>query len=143
VNDADSKSGMTPLEEAVISENRATIVVLLQSGANVDQFDKLGYNPVYHSIRRKNLDILQVLVDHGSRVRDLRFDGEQITPLMVAALVGSEPIANRLLALGLNPAARSRTDKTAADYARLGGYIELAKHLEVAVISTPATNVSR
>jgi hypothetical protein len=130
VDDPDPRTGMTPLEFAVISGNRSIATTLLTHGAKPNTFDKLGMNPLGHAVRHGNWSIVQLLIDHGARVKGVSFLKARITPLMVAAMEGERSTTEHLLALGADRAARDATGLTAADHARKDGHPELAALLE-------------
>ncbi|HVS72865.1 MAG TPA: ankyrin repeat domain-containing protein [Phycisphaerae bacterium] len=83
VNDSDSRSGMTPLEFAVITGDEATVKSLLAHGADVNVYDKLGMNAIAHAIRKDNWTIVQLLLNHNAHLKDVRLLGKGVTPLMV------------------------------------------------------------
>jgi ankyrin repeat protein len=56
-----------------------------------------------------------------------------VTPLMVAAAFGNEPMVELLLLQGADPARRDANGRTAAAYARAAGHPHLAARLDTVV----------
>jgi uncharacterized protein len=133
---------MTPLEFAVISGDKATVDSLLAHGASVDAHDKLGMNAMYHAIRKGKWSVVQSLLDHNAKIKDVRFDRDRITPLMIAAHEGSRPVTEHLLALGVDPNARDAGGQTAAEYARANHHDALAALLQ-RHMTAPATRQTK
>ena len=130
VNDADPSTGMTALEWSVITGDQAVVKAILAHGAKVDAYDKLGGNAMYHAIRKDNWPMVQLLLDYGAHINGQRFLSDRATPLIVAAIGGSQSMCQHLLTLGANLNERDSEGMTAADHARDEGYKELALFLE-------------
>ena len=56
-----------------------------------------------------------------------------LTPLMIAAAGGHEAVVELLLRCGADPARRDARGRSAAFYARVAGYPDLAKRLDIVV----------
>jgi ankyrin repeat protein len=130
---------MTPLEFAVITGDEATVKSLLAHGADVNVYDKLGMNAIAHAIRKDNWTIVQLLLNHNAHLKDVRLLGKGVTPLMVAANEGSQPMVEHLLALGVDPHVHDTEGMTAADFARGNGHRQLAAFLEKRMAAAPTT----
>jgi uncharacterized protein len=74
------------------------------------------------------VETVELLLEHGAPVNAVQAGG--FTPLFSAASAGRRDLAELLLARGANPFHRSDADKTAADFARDRGHLELAAWLE-------------
>lgn len=74
------------LGEAVKSGDRASVSELIAGGADVNQQDKQGWTPLNWAAGKGNLEMIQLLLQHGARPsevgRDLR------TPAMIALAAG-------------------------------------------------------
>ncbi len=130
VNDPEPQIGMTALEFAIIGQHPVIVKTLLQHGANATAYDKMRMSPLAHAIRTGNWSMVQLLLDHGAQIKDVRFMKERVTPLMIAAIGGDGSMAENLLAVGADRTARDTDGMTAADHARSNGYKELAVLLE-------------
>ena len=139
VNDCDDSAGITVLEFGVIGGHIDVVKTLLDHGANVDTFDKLGYNPLYYAIGFNYWPIAQLLIDHGAKIKGVRFGPHKDPPLCIAACAGLKPIVLHLLALGADPNVRDDEGYTAADLARQGGYNDVATLLEEHMTTMPTT----
>lgn len=67
--DAQEKTGLTPLQEAMMSvgrENNETMSVLLNYGADIGKRDKRG-NTVFHYTSGKNMAVAQLLIEHSKK----------------------------------------------------------------------------
>lgn len=98
---------------------------LLQRGALVNQ---AGWAPLHYAASGPNPRIVELLLARGAEVEAVSPNGS--TPLMMAARYGSEESVRLLLARGADPARRNERDLSAADFARLGGRVQLADALQ-------------
>ncbi|MCE9596776.1 MAG: ankyrin repeat domain-containing protein [Spirochaetia bacterium] len=118
---------------------------LLDLGANVNLTKNGDYPPIYWAIRSMEPDAADAMRKVVLRMLRMGIDGKAMnpstkqTPLMLAAGEGDEEIVNLLIKAGANKSQRtapgwcvsdSSTQCTAADFARLGGFVELALKLE-------------
>jgi ankyrin repeat protein len=141
VNDSDPSTGQTALEFGVISRHEDIVKALLTHGASVDHYDKFKFSCMYFAILNDDWPIVQLLLDNGAQIKDARYKYGS-TPLMVAAMAGSQSIAEHLLALGADPNTRDDEGHTAADLARADGYKELVELLEKHMTTQPTTSKS-
>ncbi|EMO52691.1 ankyrin repeat protein [Leptospira noguchii] len=67
-NLADQITGFTPLIHSILEDDFSLdmIFVLIQSGAEPDQKDKGGMNPLHHCINEGKLEYLQFLLEKGA-----------------------------------------------------------------------------
>lgn len=131
-NNRDASTGMTPLEFAVISGSKSTVLALIKYGADVNASDGLRMCASAHAVRRNDRDMLKLLIKHGADVRASKVLTQRLTLLMVAASTGSNEVAQELLVVGVPVDALDNDGKKAVDHARENGHDGLAVILEQA-----------
>lgn len=94
--DALSDKGTTALQLAIIRERTSSIKVLLNWGANIDV--QFGF-PLRYAVIKGNVSCVRMLVEHGALTSIKRPEDGQ-TPLHLAALRNSEPLARLLCKFG-------------------------------------------
>lgn len=94
--DALSDKGTTALQLAIIRERTSSIKVLLNWGANIDV--QYGF-PLRYAVIKGNVNCVRLLVEHGALTSIKRPEDGQ-TPLHLAALRNSEPLARLLCKFG-------------------------------------------
>lgn len=94
--DALSDKGTTALQLAIIRERTSSIKVLLNWGANIDV--QFGF-PLRYAVIKGNVNCVRMLVEHGALTSIKRPEDGQ-TPLHLAALRNSEPLARLLCKFG-------------------------------------------
>lgn len=94
--DALSDKGTTALQLAIIRERTSSIKVLLNWGANIDV--QFGF-PLRYAVIKGNVNCVRMLVEHGALTSIKRPEDGQ-TPLHLAALRSSEPLARLLCKFG-------------------------------------------
>jgi ankyrin repeat protein len=124
-------SGYTPLLWAAfkgaVGDHLPVVIALIAAGANVNAITRGGDSSVLMlAVQAGSENLARALVNRGAAV-DHAADG--VTPLMVAARQGDTQIARTLLELGADPGVRAGRF-AAADYARYGGYDQLASVIE-------------
>lgn len=95
--------GNTKLLEEVLSSDHMHNVI--------DTPDKLCFSPLMNAAKKGNLEIMEILIDHGA---DVNFQNEAgKTPLMLAAYEGQRDAVKELLAHGAKLEMRDRGGSTA------------------------------
>lgn len=95
---------VSPLHEAVRTDNTARVKDLIATGAHINEADATGMTPLGIAVQRQNLDMVKMLLDRGVNVR--AGNGEEGTALLIAVRgggPGEEPsveIADLLISRG-------------------------------------------
>ena len=95
----------TPLLTAIGNSDEALACKLIDAGANVNQTDTWGKNPICYASRLGLIQVVGKLIDKGANVNARTFK-TGFTPLHEAAEQGHEEIITLLLSAGANPNAR-------------------------------------
>ena len=114
----------TPLMLACLRGQADIARKLVARGADVN---KTGWAPLHYAATSGHVDILKMLLD-----QDAYIDAESpngTTPLMMAAMYGTEQAVRFLLDAGADPAVKNQVGMAAADFAGAAGRQELAKNL--------------
>lgn len=117
------KSTTTALIEAARYHHVDSAITLLKHGAEVDAIDNLGETALFAACKSGSLEIVELLVDHGSNVNHACFDG--YTPAMVVNLDSQdgEAILQCLILHGADIAMSNCHGQSALDIFRSnGGY---------------------
>lgn len=97
---------------------------LIAAGAQVN---RLGWTPLHYAASKGRVETARMLIGHGAIVNAPGPDGT--TPLMMAALSGSKPMVELLLAQGADPTMFNLAHETAADWARKRKNADIAERL--------------
>ena len=133
-----SGDGWTPLHLAAAFGTPVSVSILLAAGAQIETFSKNPqHNQPLHAALAlgKNTETIRLLLEHGAPANATQAGG--FTPLFSAAIANRRDLVEMLLALGADPHRKSDAGKTAADFARERGHVEMADWLE----SQPPTAV--
>jgi len=115
-DDMDPKTGRTPFFYAVANKNRKSVVVLIDSGVNVNTPDINGISPLMIACLNRDLDIVRAICGAGGNVRVTDKNGW--TALHYAAYSGANEVCSLLLSNGADVLATDNKGKIAADVAR-------------------------
>lgn len=100
---------------------------LISAGAQVN---RLGWTPLHYAASKARVETAKLLISHGAIINAPGPDGT--TPLMMAALAGSQPMVDLLLARGADPTMFNLAHETAADWARKRKNTAIAERLDEA-----------
>lgn len=105
VNYIDTRSGYTPLIQAIRDRNYAMIDFLMTiPNLNINSVDnkKFGFPPISHAIQIHDIKIVQKLLDNGANVNEPSTNEKNPfnTPLMIAAWGGQKECVKLLLENG-------------------------------------------
>jgi uncharacterized protein len=125
-----SDDGFTALHLAAFFKHPETARLLVDRGALVDvvaRNERLRVTPLQSAVAAREEETAALLLERGADPNAQQLGG--FTPLHAAAQNGDEPLAELLLAHGADPAMTADDGRSAADFARDGGYTELAERL--------------
>ena len=97
---------------------------LIAAGAQVN---RLGWTPLHYAASKGRVETAKMLIAHKAIINAPGPDGT--TPLMMAALSGSQSMVDLLLSQGADPTMFNLAHETAADFASKRGYASLAQSL--------------
>ncbi len=126
-----STDGWTPLHLAAAFATPKAVQFLLQHGAKVDAVSKNPQTnqPLHAALAlSRNAESVQLLLAAGADPDALQAGG--FSPIFSAATANRRDLAQLLLAHGAHAHLRSDQNKTAADFARERGHLDLAHWLE-------------
>lgn len=126
-----AQTHMTPLQQAVLSGDRAAVQKLIRSGANVDAANRYGVTPLLLAVQRGHADLIDVLLKAGASVRtaDAKLPDGQ-TLLMHASRTGNVASMRALIAAGAPLNAReTRTGTTAVIWAAVSNRADAVRLL--------------
>jgi hypothetical protein len=126
-----SGDGWTPLHLAAAFGTPGSVSALLSAGAPIDAVSRNPQQnrPLHAALALgKNADTIALLLANGAAPNAAQGGG--FTPLFSAAIANRRDLAELLLAHGANPQAKCDAGKTAADFARERGHVEMAAWLE-------------
>jgi ankyrin repeat protein len=125
-----TEDGFTPLHLAAFFRRPETARLLVQRGALVDvvaRNDQLQVTPLQSAVAAREEETAALLLERGADPNTKQLGG--FTAFHAAAQHGDEPLAELLLAHGADAALAADDGRTAADFARDGGHMELAARL--------------
>jgi ankyrin repeat protein len=125
------------LHQACFDSKRALVEQLIQSGANVKDFDSQGVTPLHYAAMKDDENskaIINLLLDKGADVNAVGILKEKssagLTPLHLAARNGLKDIAQLLLNRGANVNAEDKDKSTPLDLANEYNHTEVATLLQ-------------
>ncbi len=109
----------SPLASAARVGDLAGIRRLVKEGADLNEPSGVnGWTPLHHAIHKNQIGSVRVLLELGADV-NARVP-HSVTPLMMAAGYGYDPIVRLLLEHNADPTIKDVHGETAIDYARHG-----------------------
>jgi polar amino acid transport system substrate-binding protein len=123
--DTRSKQDETPLMIAALKGHTAFAKRMIARGADVN---KTGWTPLHYAATSGHLEMIKLLVDEHAYI-----DTEspnQSTPLMLAAMYGTEAAVKLLLQEGADPSIKNQLGLNAADFAAKAERLDLARFLD-------------
>ena len=130
---ASGRGKRTPLMYAASWGDLETARLLVEAGAHVNAKDSGDQTPLHRAVAGKNSEIVRLLLSNKADVNAADEDGT--TPLMSAVRSGQWPSAAMLLASGGDPNKKDEKGKSARDYAREEGNLEMMQLLGVSANS--------
>ncbi|KAL3458302.1 ankyrin repeat-containing domain protein [Aspergillus heterothallicus] len=127
----------TPLVIASENGHLSILHLLLDHGAQADEWNYSGVTCLHHACEKGHTHIAEALIDHGADVNSANFDLG--TPLTVAAIAGHAEIVSLLITSGarLNALRKLTSGMTALHFAALNGRPECVRLLlEAGAIAT-------
>ena len=121
-------SGVTPLMGAGFAAKADIVKKLIAAGAKIEPLDRVKKNAATYAAANGCGACLAELVRAGTQV-NARLEND-LTLLMWASAYGHEPAVRYLLEQGADRSFKDARGKTAADMAREGSHLAVAKLLE-------------
>lgn len=115
----------TPLMMACLKGMADVAQVLMERGADVN---KAGWTPLHYAATKGDERIIALLLEHYAYIDAESPNGS--TPLMMAAMYGTDSAVRQLLAAGADPTLKNALGLTAADFARIAKKDALAAELD-------------
>ncbi len=100
----------------------------LDKGADIERKHYLGGSPFFEATRNNQIAALEILHNAGAN-REAR-DGDQNTPLIIAAKAGKFEAVEWLLDHGADIHAKAERGKTALDWAKANGHQKIVELLQ-------------
>ena len=123
--DTRSKQDETPLMIAALKGHTQFAKRMIARGADVN---KTGWTPLHYAATSGQLEMIKLLIDEHAYI-----DTEspnQSTPLMLAAMYGTEAAVKLLLQEGADPSVKNQLGLNAADFAAKAERMDLARFLD-------------
>lgn len=124
--DARTKEGASPLILAVMYGELEVARSLIDHGAKLQALGR-GKSALFEAIKRNDIELVSVLLEKGSDVNYVDFNGE--TSLFYAAAIGNIEIARLLIEFGADLNARSSDSRTPLHNAALQGHRDMTNLL--------------
>ena len=104
--------------------------LLLEHGADVNIPNKNGWTPLFSAIEHDDIDTMKLFLEKGAKVNNVRTDGFQRTPLILAAMNGHTEIVQLLLEEEADTTCVDFFELTALMHADREGHAEIVKFLK-------------
>ena len=119
VNVADRDGGWTPLHIAVCGGPPELVRLLLEHGADINQRDEYGWQPIHRALRsnpREPLAIVKILLEHGA---DANAQGGRLEP--------DSCIGGWFVQVGHGPAVNANRGDTPLEIAESNGFTNIVR----------------
>jgi ankyrin repeat protein len=121
-----SPKGMTPIHLAILCDKDKMALWLLENGVTVNIESREGMSPLFCAIRRRNIELVKVLIEKGANVNAQIVNMDGLTPLHSAVMVKSLKILQILLENGADVTASCNIyNQTPVHVAAKLGYLDL------------------
>lgn len=117
-----NKSGDDALNYGAIKGNLSIVQQMVKAGVPINR--KQGWQPLSYAVYGKSLDVFNYLMDHGADPNGN--NPSQASALMIAAQLGQEEMADRLLKAGADPT-WTKGGESAVDWALKTGNTDIAE----------------
>lgn len=131
----------TTLGKAVSSGDRATVVALLDKGADVNEVGRSNFTPLHWSAYYGKDDMTKLLLERGAKPNVTA--GRYGTPLTMAAQYGFTEVVRLLLEKGADPAMADYYGKTPLQLAESRGNAEIIKLLNPSYVIPQAAEETK
>lgn len=115
------KSNKTPLIVAVDGGHTHIVRLLLEHGADPNVKSRGQYQPLWSAVWNDDLATAATLLENGAVVSPFNNDRDRVTPLFIAAALGSTKMAELLLRHGASATYIASGGRTALNFAVLPG----------------------
>ena len=126
--------GESPLMIAALSGLQSLAETLIQKGADVN---KTGWTPLHYAATNGHVKMISLLLEHNAYIDAESPNGT--TPLMMAAMYGTQPAVKLLLDEGADPLLKNRQNLTALQFAQRGNRPDSIASISAVVRSKRAT----
>ncbi len=111
--------GRTALHEGARAGHASIVAALIKAGANPAATDSHGSNALHEAARGGHAAVLEQLLDAADTAAAMAADAQGCNVLMIACMAPQTPpeLVQRLLDLGIDPAARDQDGRRAIDRA--------------------------
>ena len=128
--DKKGKSHGNALAKAAMKGDKATVVRLLEKGADIDYISGLKYNALQAAVKASNLSMVHFLLEKGADVNAKRGSGwSGANALYLACKGGQLAIVQTLLSAGANVDTHGKLDETALGVASRQKYEDIVRLL--------------
>ncbi len=127
IDEVHSKTGRTPLHDAVCCGRKDLVNQLIEKGADIDAKDKDGATPLILAVTSNNGEISNYLIERGANIN--AFDGAGYTPLLWAIYSGYIDLAVLLMDKGADINLGENSGMTPLITACSYGQVEIAMKL--------------
>ncbi len=125
----DYDSGITPLHNAIASNQPEEVKRLLAEGADVNARTKRTLTPLSFALDQSNFTIVEILINHGADINTAYEEEYEEKPLLAAALTGNVDIIQLLLDNGADVSVKDFFGKMPLSNTLIGDHADAARLL--------------